>query len=108
MYEQMTIFDLIGPPEKKDLELMTEEDVVKIVSDATGIPFVYRDDLFGWEHTEKKVTFDIKLGRFTVDDHARFVHAGWTDRRDGYSGCGCPCRSIDEAIEFFRSKRCQL
>lgn len=100
---QMSIFDFMpAPTTEKSLEDYEEKEMVQIVSQATGIDFRYKDDLYGWVWNKGKVSFGVKFGRFSVDDHARFIGCDWTDKRGGYSGCSSPCRSIDEAIKFFK------
>lgn len=102
-FMQMSIFDLL-PPDQRALEDLTEKEMVEYVGNAVGIPFEYKDSLFGWQYTKGKVTFDIRFGKFSDDKKKRFIHAGWTDRRNGYGGCGVPCRSLEEAIDFFKKK----
>ena len=100
---QMTIFDLMLP-EQKPLDAYTEDEMVQVVGNAVGIPFVFKDSLFGWEYSKGKVKYDIRFGNYSVGKKDRFIHVGWEDRRNGYSGCGCPVDSIDSAIQFFKRK----
>ena len=109
MNEQMSIFDFIQPDTGRDLETISEQEMVDIASHATGIVFIYRDDITGWESKEGKMTYTVRMSRYTLDDRKdRFISCGWTDQRHGYSGHGSPCDSLDEAIEFFNKKRADV
>lgn len=83
-----------------NLENLSEEEMVKQVSEATGIPFKYKDSLFGWVHNIKKTKeeFSIRYGNYSIGDHRRMIHC---DYCKGTSGCGGPRDSVEEAIEFF-------
>jgi len=90
--------------ENPELDNLPEEKMVEIISKATGIPFKYKDDLFGYEYEiKKKVKFNIKYSNFTMtDDHSRFIDCDAARQYGDYSGVGSPIRTVDGAIEFFK------
>ena len=76
--------------ENPELDNLPEKNMVEIVSKATGIPFKYKDDLFGYEYEiKKKVKFNIKYGNFSMtDDHSRFIACDAARQYGDYSGVG--------------------
>ena len=99
-------FNFDEPEIKTDnpaLDNLPEEKMVEIVSKATGIPFKYKDKLFGYVYeVKKKIRYDIKYSNFNMtDDHSRFISCGWDKLYGDYQGCGNPVRTVEEAIKFF-------
>lgn len=98
---QMTIFDVLAPP--SELDLLTEEEMVKIVIDRTGIPFVYQafdnpwTDYQGeWIAKVKKCKFSIHYSTYSNTDQ-RFISVGYEFKT---SGGGAPRDTIDEAVKY--------
>lgn len=100
MEGQMTIFDIIKPNSLDDLP---EEEMVKQVSDATGLNFKYRDDFWKWECKVKDVRFSLHYSNYSIDDKRRFISCGYD--RKAKEGCGSPIDSLEEAIAFFRKAK---
>lgn len=94
---QMNIFEIFPQKSAESLESITEEDMVQRVKNATEIPFEYKDGLWGYQATIKKVQFNIQYSRYKTDGK-RFISCGWQTKS---SGCGSPVDSIDDAIKFF-------
>ena len=92
MTGQMSLFD--------NLETLPEEDMVSRIGDALGIEFKYKDDMWGWEHhISKNHVYRIQYGRYSVDDHDRFISC---EISHGHSGACAPMDSIEEAVGWFQ------
>lgn len=107
MTGQMTIFDFLKP--SNDLDSLPEEEMVRIVGNAIGIPFAYKDDLFGWVYSKNKISYSIQYDNYDLgddlEDGKRFISVDFEDNRSGqHYGCSSPCDSIDKAITFFRTR----
>lgn len=98
--EQLTIFDYIEPEiPKTDLDDLPETDMVEALRAATGISFVYRDPLWGYEATIGKFKYSVHYSNYSIDDHRRFISCGYGNNM---GGAASPCDSLDEAIEWFK------
>ena len=96
---QLSIFDFLAPKETS-LDDLPESEMVKAISDATGIKFKYRDSFWGWQAKIKGVTYSVQYDNYWLDDNKRrFIGADWNTTTQGASR---PCDSIQEAISFFR------
>ena len=96
---QMTIYDLIPTD---DLESMSDEEMVRRVSEGAGIPFKASDD--GYAAKIGKVEYTLNFGRYPIDDRKRFIRCGYTDKSQGYAGGGAPCNSVEDAVEWFKGR----
>ena len=95
---QMTIFDFLTPPERP-LEDLPESEMVKMITDATGLKFRFIDSFWGWQVKERGVLFSVQYDNYLVDDKRRFIGADWNANHQGQCS---PCDSVQEAIDFFR------
>lgn len=102
-------FNFDEPEIKTDnlaLDNLPEKKMVEIVSKATGIPFEYKDELFGYVYEKDKVRYEIKYSNFNMtDDHGRFISCGWCKLYGNYEGVDNPVRTVEEAIKFFNSRK---
>jgi len=99
--EQLSIFDFIKPETTtRDLDLMTEADMVEAVKAATGINFVYCDPLWGYVAKIGKFKYDVHFSNYSIDDHRRFISCGYGNNM---GGAGSPCDSLEEAVQFFKT-----
>lgn len=96
---QMDIFDYLKPSDKVSLEDMPEEEMVRRVGTAVGLDFKYDKVLEDWRCKVKDVTFDIHFSRISVEPFTRYISCGWSRKTEG---CGSPCDSIRQAVEFFK------
>ena len=94
--QQMSIFDLIP---KKQIDQLSETEMVEIVKAATGLNFQYKDELYGYVTNIGKVSFDIKYSYFS-DNHEKFISCGYSRRGGDCYGCHAPIGTVDEAITF--------
>lgn len=99
---QMSIFDFLEPV-GSTLDNLPESEMVKAISDATGINFKYRDSFWGWQAKIKGVTFSVQYDNYRLEDNKRrFIGADWNTT---IQGAASPCDSIQEAIEFFKAAK---
>lgn len=94
---QMTIFDFLKPQERP-LEDLPEDEMVKMITDATGLNFRHIDSFWGWQCKRRGVTFSVQYDNYT-ENFRRFIGADWQTNKQGQSS---PCNSVQEAIDFFR------
>ena len=100
MNGQMSIFDFLPAP--AGLDDIPEEDMVHMVSDATGLDFKYRDESWGWEAKKGKYIARIQYQNYDLkDNQSRFIGCDWASIHEGSSS---PCDSVDEAINFFKKR----
>lgn len=94
---QFTLFDLMPTPDINDV---TEEEAVKIVSDRLGIEFKYNAFFKHWEGRVGKLILELDYSHYNLSgNHGLFLGVGY---RYGTSGGGCPCDGIDEAVDWCR------
>lgn len=104
MQGQMTIFDLLKPPDN-DIESMDTEEIAKIISNATGLEFKQSGWLDEYEAKPKKnIKLTVHKSRYHCDvgdnkEGDAFISCSW---QSGTSGTCGPRDSIEEAIKFFR------
>lgn len=114
---QMSIFDM-NPVREVDIESTPLPEIVQIISEALGIPFheetwEYNDLAEGFtvQHVEY-VARPSKSWKLTIDkDHfyvdpddeegvgEAYIGCGWDFKEQG---AGAPCKSVGEAVEWFR------
>lgn len=99
---QMTIFDFLKSPSLDDLP---EEEMVRRVSEATGLLFKLdsdsRLDSNHYEAKKGKARFSVQYSNYDLmDNKNRFIGIGWDTPK---AGGGSPCDSLDEAIEKMRT-----
>lgn len=96
---QMNIFDFLTPLEIP-LDDLPEDEMVKMIAEATGLDFKYIDDFWGWQFKKQNVTFSVHYSNYNMTDStARFISTGFDTLKQGV---GSPCDSIEEAIRFFK------
>jgi len=101
MYQQMTIFDFLGPA-YPDIKTITEAEAVRIVGDALGVRFVWSEFFQEWESVKGKVKLSLNYSHYNLtDNHDLFLGAGYAYRT---GGGGRPCDSIKEAIAYLERK----
>ena len=97
---QMTIYDFLTPDEDYNLYDLPEDEMVRIISDATGLDFKYKDGLWGYIAKVGKVQYELKYSNYKqINNHARFISCGYGNNKEG---AGSPCNSVKEAIAFFK------
>ena len=101
MYQQMTIFDFLGPA-YPDIKTITEAEAVRIVGDALGVRFVWSEFFQTWQAVKRKVELTLNYAHYDlIDNHDLFLSAGYAYRT---GGGGRPCDSIKEAIAYLERK----
>lgn len=99
MNEQLSIFDFMKPPER-NLDDLTEKEMVEIVGDAIGVQFKLRDTFWGYQAKVGKGILSCEFSNYTLDDnHNRFISCDCQMKHKGFNS---PCDSIDGAVNFFR------
>ena len=97
MLGQLSIFDYMKPKELYDL---SEAEMIKRLSERTGLNFIYVP--LRWTETKGEYKATVKKAEFTAgydcyaDSMTRFIAIEWAVFT---SGGGSPCDSIDEAVE---------
>ncbi len=99
---QMTIFDFLPVP--TDLDMIPEEEMVRIIEERTRLTFKYNDKFEGLECYETKLGKGVLSIRYenyfeSVNNGARFIGVDWMTHGEG--SCG-PRDSIDEAVGFIK------
>lgn len=108
--EQLTIFDLI--PSDEPFEGKTIEQIVTEISILVGIYF--KPKVWEWDD-HQTVEYVAKLGKkdqLTIEEDfyqtrdekngQRFIGVEYTF---GLAGGGCPCDSIDEAVQYLKRRK---
>ena len=96
---QITLFDLETP----SISDLNEVDMVEYIGSAVGLNFKYKDSLFGWVVNTKHIDFNLKYSNYSFGDHERFISCGYDYHKKGkMGGRGCPCDTIEKAIEVLR------
>lgn len=101
---QISIFDLVHEaPKANDLESLSESDMIKALSEATGLVFKPEKMSFS-NHTwfickpDKKTEYSVHLSRYSCPDKEgqRIICVNYQYH---LGGGGCPCESLEEAIK---------
>lgn len=101
MYRQMTIFDFLGPA-YPDIRTITEAEAVRIVGDAIGVKFAWSEFFGVWIAKKGKIRLNLKYSNFNLpDNNDLFLSTGYDCKM---SGGGAPCKSIEEAIKYLKTK----
>ena len=96
---QMTIFDFLS--EERSLDNIPEAEMVQEISDATGIDFKYKDELWGYVAKKGKYHFNVRYSNYSMrDNKSRFISCGYGSNKEG---AGSPCDTVKRAIEFFKA-----
>ena len=104
MYQQMTIFDFLGPA-YPDIKTISEAEAVRIVGDAIGVKFAWSEVFDVWIAQKGKLRLNLKYSNFNLpDNHDLFLSAGYDRRNPCCEGGGSPCTSIEEAIKYLKTK----
>lgn len=102
---QMSIFDFIDQPVQEiPLDELPEPEMVRMVSEATGLNFQRRElsGYGGWYEAKLgKVKHTVHYSNYSIDDHRRFISVGWDV---GTAGGGGPTDSLTDAIEWFKAR----
>ena len=94
---QMTLMDWCG---NEHLDGISEEQMAKIIGQAVGMEFKYRDELFGWEYKKGKLLCRVQYDNYNMmDSHRLFIGV---DIHTTHSNCSAPCDTLDEAINFIK------
>lgn len=109
MEGQMSIFDFLPKPETKSLEDIPEDEMVRLMSEATGLKFQPEHSIswLGKElYTAKKgkETFSISYTNafsFKKNKHVKSISCSYDY---GTGGCGVAFDDLDEAIQFFKKR----
>ena len=81
---------------------ITEAEAVRIVGDAIGVKFAWSEFFNVWIAQKGKLRLNLKYGNFNLpDNHDLFLSTGY-DCKMG--GGGVPCKSIEEAIKYLKTK----
>lgn len=97
---QMTIWDWIKP-DYPDFKSLSHDEVVGIISDATGIPFKFRDSFWGWQAKIGRIRYELEFSTYMGTDKP-FISCGYDI---GNGGGGAPCDNIQEAVDWFNDKK---
>ena len=98
---QMTIFDVMGSC--MDFRTMTDEEMVRLIGEMTGLEFRWNDFFCSWIARDKALTVMVCRDRYITDDELRgqeFISVQVDVTR---GGCGSPCDSLNEAAEFIKA-----
>lgn len=100
--EQVTIFDVIPVPEL-DFRDLTIEEIAREIANATGLVFKQSRNSDTLVAIEGPKEFDIHLSRYTLNNEPFISCSYWNKKK--LEGCGFPCDSLNEAIQFFRERK---
>lgn len=104
MEGQMTIWDFMESS-KANFHTMTEKEIVDYVGNALGLEFKWSDFFEQYICKTKGMILDLALSTYLVgigDDEVeeeKFISVGCSAK---HAGGGCPCDSLEEAVEWFR------
>lgn len=102
---QMSIFDFIDQPAQEiPLDELQEPEMVRMVSEATGLNFQRRElsGYGGWYEAKLgKVRYTLELSNYSIDDYRRCILVGWDEKTAGGGG---PRDSLTEAIEWIKAR----
>lgn len=106
MEYQMSIFEMIGIDEKKNIENMTTEELAKEIGQIIGVNFVpsgWRDEYEA--RITKKLVLSIHKSRYACDtmmnkEGDAFIGCGFSYNNN--EGGGSPIDTIDGAIKYFK------
>lgn len=99
---QMTIFDMVSVDET-DFRFLTIEDIVSRIENATGLVFERVGDTDVYKAKVKYKEFDVHLSRYVFNNEP-FISCGYWNKKE-LEGCGYPCDSLSDAIQFFRKRK---
>lgn len=97
---QMTIWDWLKP-DYPDFKSISHDETVRIISEATGIPFKFRDSFWGWQAKIGRVRFDLEFDTYSGTDRP-FIGCSYDI---GIGGGGAPCDDIQEAVNWFTVRK---
>lgn len=103
---QLTIFDFIEKP--SDIETTPAETIKQIIEEALGVEFKWNSYCQIYETKINKITAAFHISRYyagsedVLDHEAKGAYFIGVDVSDNSGGVGCPCDSIDEAINVFK------
>lgn len=107
MEGQMSIFDFLEP-EQADFHKMTLADIADYIGEQLGVMFIYNNHLGQYEcNIGKKYILSLELSTYWTNDHRngeKFISAGHQLFKGSYTGGGCPCDSLEEAVEYLRKQ----
>lgn len=96
---QMTIFDYLP----SELETTPRETIVEMISNALGLKFKYNERFEDYSTKLNGFTISFEFLRYDTigeNDGDLFIGVGIEDNHGGF---GCPCDSIEEAIERLKA-----
>lgn len=100
---QMSIFDFLKP-DARDIDKLPENEMVSVISNATGIPFKWSDGSGEYQAKIGKCNYRVRYGNYNLpDDKARYISCGYSMQTGDMRGAGAPCNSLDGAIKFFNA-----
>lgn len=106
--QQMSIFEFLEADKPKDtieypdrpFEEISEEEMVSIISEATGLTFEKKYLEFMnkniYETKLNKATIDVSYSRYSIDDKRMFISVNYNENLGGF---GCPCDTFQDAIK---------
>lgn len=104
---QMSIFDFIdNPVQEIPLDELTEPEMVRMVSEATGLDFQRKEIgtdhyvFYDYEAKVGKVRYTLQLSNYSIEDHRRCILVGWDEKTAGGGG---PRDSVTEAVNWFKA-----
>ena len=96
---QLSLWDIV-PPNNQDFQLISHDETVRLISEAVGLDFKYRDDFWGYEAKKGKVRMSIEFSHYRgINNDKPYIGC---DINTNTAGCSSPCDSIEEAIQFFK------
>ena len=109
MEGQMTIFDFLPQPEAKSLENLPEDEMVRLMSEATGLDFkpTQAQKYLGHELYEAKrgkETYSIgymNAFSFRKNEYVKSISCSYSY---GTGGCSVAIDNLDDAIQFFKKR----
>lgn len=100
-YHQMSIWDYMTPVV---LDNLSEHEMVRQIENQTGLKFSLSDsnkwsEFVYYEAKDKGVRYQLHYDTY-MNTTTRFIAVGWDYKT---SGGGCPCDSVDEAVNKIRN-----
>lgn len=91
-----------------DFHGMSEAEIAETVSKAVGVPLIYDKKRNEYVYSIMKGKFEMTLGvsHYSCDGYNdsfkkgdAFISVGYQKNYGDYTGCHCPCNSIDSAVK---------
>lgn len=106
MQGQMSIWDFLGDEKTQEGFFdLTDKEIAEVIGERLGVCFVYNNYLEHWEYKiKKKSRIDLSKSKYSLAGEKNgqpFISAGWDYKST--EGGGCPCDSIDEAVNYLRN-----